>query len=300
MTSPRIVCFGELLWDVLPSGKVAGGAPFNIVNRANALGASATVISSVGQDDLGTALLDLVAELGNATSYIQTHPDLETSRSIITVSESGEPTYDLLHPVAWDDIQVNSEVVDLVGSCDAFIYSSLALRDERSREAMFEVLPHASLTICDINLRAGHYTQDTILRMLDQAHILRANEHELNTICKWLNITEKSWEKKVRSIYSHYNYQALVTTLGGAGAVCFDGTEFFSQPVFRVDVVDTVGAGDAFLAAFITSHLRDNPIQDSLRYGCAVGALTAAKAGGTPQISTAEIDAILTSANRHD
>ena len=105
-----IVCFGELLWDMLPNGKVVGGAPFNICNRASALGVSSAVITSIGEDELGKELLKAVADKGNDVSYIQTHPELPTSTVEVSVGESGEPHYDIVHPVAWDDIIYITEI----------------------------------------------------------------------------------------------------------------------------------------------------------------------------------------------
>jgi len=129
---PRLVCFGELLWDMLPSGKVAGGAPFNITNRANALGLSTTVVSALGDDLLGAELLSLVQEKGNDVTFIQIHEKLPTSQVIIALGEQGEPNYNIVYPVAWDDVILTDEIIRLVQSADALIYSSLGLRDRRS------------------------------------------------------------------------------------------------------------------------------------------------------------------------
>jgi len=131
MPGADLVCFGELLWDMLPSGKVAGGAPFNIVNRAQSLGLDAKVISSVGLDTLGDQLVALVEAKGNDTSYIQRHPSLPTSQVMIEVGQNGEPHYDIVHPVAWDDIRYVDSFTDLVRQSKSFVYSSLGLRDQR-------------------------------------------------------------------------------------------------------------------------------------------------------------------------
>ncbi len=288
-----IVCFGELLWDVLPSGKVAGGAPFNIANRANSLGTNAIVVTAVGDDDLGRELTALVASKGNTTDFIQIHSELPTSTVEVSVGEGGEPHYTIVHPVAWDDITVTPEIIDLVKNAKVFIYSSLGLRDERSREALFSLLPHAQLKVCDINLREGHYEKETILRMLEQADILRMNEYELKMAAEWLDIPIDSFEDGVIKIASHYDYRGVVATLGGDGAMSYADGQFYRQPVFSVEVKDTVGAGDAFLASYISRIIAGDSEDAALRFGCAIGALTASKDGGTPEITEQEIEDIL-------
>lgn len=290
-----LVCFGELLWDNLPSGKVAGGAPFNIVNRATALGLKAEVITSVGSDPLGEELTELVASKGNSTKYIQKHPSLQTSVVNIEVGENGEPHYDIVYPVAWDDIKIDESVVSLVKGASSFVYSSLGLRDERSREALFQLLDAAQLKICDINLRDGHYTKETILRMIEKADILRANETELAMISSWLGLDHLDRKEQMQLLTERYNYKMVITTLGGEGAVCFKDGQWHVQPVFKVEVKDTVGAGDAFLASFIYSYLHQQPIANCMKFACAVGSITASKDGGTPSITPNEIEAMINS-----
>ena len=297
MSNIDLVCFGELLWDNLPTGKVAGGAPFNIVNRATALGMSAEVITSVGSDTLGKELIKLVSSKGNSTKFIQQHKTLQTSVVNIEVGPNGEPHYDIVHPVAWDDVTLDESVVSLVKNASSFVYSSLGLRDERSREVLFQLLEHAQLKICDINLRDGHFTQKTILRMIEKADILRANESELEMISSWLNLTHLNRREQMQSLTERYNYKMVITTLGGEGAVCYKDDEFHVQPVFKVNVKDTVGAGDAFLASFIYSYLGLQPIDKCLKFACAVGSITASKNGGTPSITMSEIDTMLNSSN---
>ncbi len=288
-----LVCFGELLWDILPTANVAGGAPFNIVNRANALGVASAVISSVGDDPLGKALLSLVEEKGNASSFIQTHPILQTSVVNITVSPYGEPKYDIVKPVAWDDIVVNDINLQLVSDCDVFVYSSLGIRSAASREAMFELEKRARLSVCDINLRDGHYERSTIERMLEVADILRMNEDELSMLSQWMGIESASVERKMELIQEAYRYDTIIVTLGSKGALSLRDGQLIQQAVFKVNVRDTVGSGDAFLAAYLTQRLKNVREQQALRYACAVGAVTASKDGGTPIITQDEIMALL-------
>ncbi len=293
MKSVDLVCFGELLWDMLPSQKVAGGAPFNIVNRSNALATSAAVISSVGNDHLGTELLELVQRTGNPITAIQVHQVLPTSVVNILVGEGGEPHYDIVKPVAWDDIRLIPEAIDLVKGSKAFVYSSLGLRSAASREVLFALLDHASLAICDINLRDGHYERSTIERMLDAAHILRMNEAELSMIATWNGSIDQSVRQQIILLHELYNYDTIIVTLGSKGAISYRNGTFVEQDVFKVLVKDTVGSGDAFLAAYISKRLNSYHESDSLRFACAIGALTASKHGGTPIILDQEVAQLL-------
>lgn len=289
----ELICFGELIWDMLPSGKVAGGAPFNIVNRANALGLRATVVGSVGQDELGDAFIKQMKELGNPTDYIQRHPELPSSVALVHLNEKGEASYEIVHPVAWDDIRLDQGIISLVKSCKALVYSSLALRDARTREVLFSLLPYVKLKICDINLRDGHFTKETVLRMMEHADIMRMNEDELAMICKWSGWEAMNIMDQVTALKERFNYETIIVTLGEKGAVCLHDSEWIEQPVFNVEIQDTVGSGDAFLAAFTEHYLNDYTIRESLRYACAVGALTASKKGGTPKIEAEEIKNLL-------
>lgn len=278
-----------MLWDVLPEGKVAGGAPFNIVNRATHLDLNACVISSIGNDALGDELLHLVASKENNTSLIQRHTSLPTSTVQISIGNHGEPTYTIVHPVAWDDIKIDAEIKKNVAGAKAFIYSSLGLRDERSRNALFELLEVAQTKICDINLRAGHFSKETILKMMDHADILKMNEDELLMVCDWLALGTMSIQDQLVALQEKYQYDAVIVTIGSKGALCYQRGVLYEQPVFPVDVKDTVGAGDAFLAGFVSQYLAEQPMDYCLQFGCATGALTASRAGGTPEIKIHEI-----------
>lgn len=288
-----MVCFGELLWDMLPSGKVAGGAPFNIVNRATSLGVKSYVISSVGQDELGAELLGLVKAKGNSTEYIQKHPLLPTSSVKVSVGSGGEPHYDIIYPVAWDDIVIEDGIIELVKHSKSFVYSSLGIRDERARKTLFNLLSHAQLKICDINLRDGHFEQVTIMKMVEHADVLRMNEAELAMVSKWTGLDQLDRREQMQALSDHYNFELVIATLGGEGAVCYSNGTWYVQPVFKVNVKDTVGAGDAFLASFISQYLKGQDIDYCLKFGCAIGGITASKHGGTPNISPKEIEEML-------
>jgi len=188
---------------------------------------------------------------------------------------------------------MDDSVISLVSEASSFVYSSLGLRDEKSREVLFQLLDSAQLKICDINLRDGHFTKETILRMIEKADILRANESELEMISAWLGLDQLSRKEQMQSLAKRYNYKMVITTLGGEGAVCFKDDQWYVQPVFKVEVKDTVGAGDAFLASFIYSYLREMPIDQCMKFACAVGSLTASKHGGTPSIALSEIEALI-------
>lgn len=288
-----LVCFGELIWDILPTGKVAGGAPFNIANRANALGLNVAFVGSLGNDDLGSEFLSLIYEKGISSKYIQQHSTLPTSVVNVTLDNTGEPQYSFLQPVAWDDIQWTQELEELVQKSRSIVYSSLALRDVRTKTTLFNLLPKSNLRICDVNLREGQYDNGTILQMIKYADILRMNEFELAQLVKWHGYRHLNIRSQMEALQAEYGYECVIATLGSDGAVAIQNGRWFQQSVFKVDVVDTVGSGDAFLASFIYKYLDGAEMSETLRFACAVGALTASKKGGTPEISKEAIEMML-------
>ena len=288
-----LVCFGELLWDVLPEDMIAGGAPFNLVNRATALGLNARVISSIGRDIMGDKLLQQVGQKGNNIDFIQRHPSLPTGIVNINIGLRGEPNYDIVRPVAWDDIILNDALIDLVKSSRSFVYSSLGLRSNKSQNTWFALVPYAKLKICDINLRKGHYSLSTILDMMGQADILRMNEDELTVICNWLDFENHDLESTLIKIQKKYGYDTIIITFGSKGVTSLRNGLLTHFHGYEVMVKDTVGSGDAFLAAYIHHRLKNYDEKGCLKFACAVGALNASKDGGTPEIGLDEIDKLL-------
>ena len=169
----KIVCFGEVLWDVFPNNKIIGGAPFNVAYRLNSLGMEASIISSIGNDSSGKLLIKEIEKIQINTSLIQKHPFLKTGEVKISIDEKGSANYKILSPVAWDEISTTKLGFNKVKNSNAFVYGSLSSRSEHSKKTLFELLKIAKFKVFDVNIRAPHYSLETIKALINEANLLK-------------------------------------------------------------------------------------------------------------------------------
>lgn len=176
---PVIIGIGELLWDMLPSGKKAGGAPVNFAFHASQTGADAYAISALGMDELGD---ELIGELDkNSIKYIIERVDYPTGTVQVTL-DSGIPQYIISEDVAWDYIPLTDEMKQLASKADAICFGTLAQRNSVSRNTTLELLRLAkkdAYKLCDINIRQHFYTKGIIEESLKQANALKINDEEI-------------------------------------------------------------------------------------------------------------------------
>ena len=290
---PKITAFGEILWDNLPTGKVLGGAPVNLLTHLAALGADCSVISRCGNDADGAALREAIRRKHVAIDFIQTDPQLATSQVLVQLNDEGCAHYDIVYTCAWDKIQAGEAAKTRVAQSDVFIFGSLSVRDAVSRQALAELLPHASFKIFDVNLRPPHYQLAHLRDMMRQADFIKLNDDELHEIATALGSPYRSIEQNIRFIAEHTHTRQICVTLGKHGALYFCDGELFAHYGYRVTVADTVGAGDSFLAGFIHQYLQRKPPQEILAFACALGSLVASRHGATPEVSLAEIEAMM-------
>ena len=290
---PKITAFGEILWDNLPTGKVLGGAPVNLLTHLAALGADCSVISRCGNDADGAALREAIRRKHVAIDFIQTDPQLATSQVLVQLNDEGCAHYDIVYPCAWNKIQAGEAAKTRVAQSDVFIFGSLSVRDAVSRQALAELLPHASFKIFDVNLRPPHYQLAHLSDMMRQADFIKLNDDELHEIATALGSPYRSIEQNIRFIAEHTHTRQICVTLGKHGALYFCDGELFAHHGYRVTVADTVGAGDSFLAGFIHQYLQRKPPQEILAFACALGSLVASRHGATPEVSLAEIEAMM-------
>ena len=289
----KITTFGEALWDNLPTGKILGGAPINLLAHLATLGADCSVISRCGNDADGAALRQAIQRKRIATDLIQTDPQLATSQVLVQLDAEGCAHYDIVYPCAWDKIQAGEAAKTRVAQSDVFIFGSLSVRDAVSRQTLAELLPHASFKIFDVNLRPPHYRLAHLSDMMRQADFIKLNDDELHEIATALGSPYRSIEQNIRFIAEHTHTRQICVTLGKHGALYFCDGELFAHYGYRVTVADTVGAGDSFLAGFIHQYLQRKPPQEILAFACALGSLVASRHGATPEVSLAEIEAMM-------
>lgn len=281
MISPDVVCFGEILWDLLPSGEQAGGAPMNVAYHLKKMGLQPAMISRIGHDDWGRKLLHLLEGWGLSTQFIQQDAQHPTGIVHAHPNEQHEVTYEIVQPVAWDFIQYTNDLSSLVQQSRYFVYGSLAARSPTSRNTLLQLLEAAPKKVLDINIRMPHFDKDLALQLLQQVDILKLNEHELPILSGWIG-EGGSFEEQVARVQDYFKVPVMVVTCGNRGAALrMDGT-LHRHPGFKVAVADTVGSGDAFLAGLLSQLEEGTTPQQALAFACATGALTASKPGACP------------------
>ncbi len=284
-----ICCFGEVLWDLLPTGKLPGGAPMNVATHLQNLGLPAAMISSVGQDALGQELKDFLISKNCNTAYIQQHATLGTGIVKVTLSENLDASYDIVQPIAWDFIDLTNETTNLVSQAKALVFGTLVCRNSHSYHTLLQLLAVSNLKIYDVNLRSPHYSQAIIESLLQQADIVKMNDDELEIIASWYGIIDKSEETKIQELVQKFSLKTLIVTQGSNGAMLWHEEKIYQSSGFKVKVVDTIGSGDSFLAGFLKNYLAGQSPEYCLKYACAIGAVVASHQGANPSISEKDI-----------
>ncbi|MGQ1948052.1 carbohydrate kinase family protein [Geofilum sp. OHC36d9] len=285
----QIVCYGEVLWDMLPSGKKLGGAPLNVALRAQSFGCDARVISSIGKDAAGDEIVEQMKAHSASINHLQVSENYATSEVLVYLNEAGSASYEIKMPCAWDDIKLLDKDLEVVKASDAFIFGSLAARKSTSRETLFALLEAALFKVFDVNLRSPHYEFDTLLKLMTKADFIKLNDDEIFKICNYMNADAHSLEACIRFIAEKTHTKSICVTLGAAGAVVFQDNKFTYNKGYKIVVADTVGSGDSFLGTLISQLLSGATVQVALDYASAVGALVASKQGANPKIEDGEI-----------
>ena len=261
-----VIGFGELLWDMLPSGRQLGGAPANFSYQVMKQGLSALPVSCVGNDDLGRDALDILRNAGLETAGIATcnHP---TGTVAVTLDDRGVPEYDIRQGVAWDYITLTPAAMDAAKSAAALCFGTLAQRSEQSAatlQTLFELLPAGAIRVFDVNLRQHYYSADILKQGCHHADILKLNDDELPIICGLLGIAapediraphDNRPHPDIDKIRDHYNIGTVLVTCGARGSLVASKQGWSWLASVPVDVVDTIGAGDAFTAGFVAGIL---------------------------------------------
>lgn len=275
---PVIIGIGELLWDMLPEGKLAGGAPINFVYHASCLGAEGYAISAVGNDDDGE---EIIRELErNGINYCIPKVDFRTGYVPVTLKD-GIPTYTITEDVAWDHIPLTGEAMELVKKADAICFGSLAQRCETSRQTintLIDLVPADALRVFDINIRQHYYSKEVIEASLGKASILKINDEELVMLRDLLHLPEED-EVACRSLIKAYDLSHLILTAGSEYSTVYTKDMISTLPTPRVKVVDTVGAGDSFTGAFIYSLLTGKGVKEAHEQAVKTAAFVCTQAG---------------------
>lgn len=286
----KVVCYGEILWDNLPSGKKPGGAPMNVAYHLNQLGIESYLISKVGSDRNGEELLAFLETKGLSRKYCQIDKTYPTSTVEVLIGEDNEVKYEIIKPVAWDYIKENEEISTLTENADAFVFGSLATRNLTSYNTLLSLLDKANYKVFDVNLRAPHYSVSGIADLLSKSDLLKLNIHELNLIASWFFSNCKTEWKKIENLQNKFGISEIVVTKGSSGATYYTKNEQYYYPAYKVIVNDTIGSGDSFLAAFLLKKLEHADINDMLSYAAALGAYVTMHSGACPEYNQNELN----------
>ncbi|KFF04160.1 carbohydrate kinase family protein [Flavobacterium reichenbachii] len=287
--SLKAVSYGEVLWDVFDNEKKIGGAPLNVALRMKSLGCEVGMISCVGNDADGKAIIEKIKNLGLETNSIIESEEFATGLVQVTLNESGSASYQINYPSAWDKIVLNETAKRIVSEADVLIYGSLVCRDAVSRSALEQLLSYKVYKVFDVNLRKPHYSYDVIDSLMLTADFIKFNDEELLEIAQAFNSPDTSLAENIKFIAEKTDTKTICVTKGGDGAVLFVNGKLYYNNGYPITVIDTVGAGDSFLAALITSLLRDKDPQEAIDFASAVGALVAGSPGANPSISLDEV-----------
>ena len=276
-----IVGIGEILWDMLPSGKALGGAPANFAYHAMRLGEEGWAVSAIGDDDLGREIMDIVGSKG--LKNIISVTDKPTGTVEVELDGRGVPTYNIMEDVAWDNIPFTPEMEVLASRADAVCFGSLVQRmnSRRSVLGFVRAMRPDALKVFDINLRQHYYSREVIKESLKLSDILKINDEEIRTVADMFGLGDDD-VAACRSLIASYGLRLVILTKGADGSEVITADEVIPQSVGHVDVVDTVGAGDAFTAAFVVAYLRGETLAQAQRLATETASYVCSCKGAMP------------------
>ena len=285
MTSkPMVLSIGEILWDVLPTGKRAGGAPVNFSYHAAKNGAEGYAISAVGRDDLGRELEEAVHQAG--VDAVLQHNDHPTSTVEVQLTE-GIPQYVFKPDVAWDHLEYTDDLAGLASKADAVCYGTLSMRSSQSRETCLQVLRHTkshAMRFFDINLRGTFYSKDLIQELLDMATVFKLNDEELVILRDMFHVPGATDDELCRWFMDQWHLDTIVLTAGSDYSTIYlaDG-QSSHLPTPEITVADTVGAGDAFSGTFAINRLLGASLTQAHRAAVNTAAFVCTQQGAWPE-----------------
>lgn len=281
MSSDQVICFGEILWDCLPRGLFLGGAPLNVACHLAQMGFDARLVSAVGNDFLGDEALRRIQTHGVLTDRIFQHPTLPTGVVIAELDSDGNAHYEFAQPVAWDEIRIKDDPAVLMSSARAIVFGSLALRSKSNLRALQTILEEDGPLKCfDINLRPPFDDLDLVRKLARTVDLLKLNETELARLVDVSPTSDRFIvADRCEMFAAQSGVRQICVTLGADGALFWQPDDLHFAPAPKVNVRDTVGAGDAFMATLVAGLAIGQPIPDVLAEACAHGAKVAAQDG---------------------
>jgi len=285
----KALSFGEVVWDVFDDAEHLGGAPFNLAAHLAQLGCESSIITSVGDDERGRKILDEIRRLGVDESFVSIDPAHPTGTVEVALTDDGLPSYTIHENVAWDFIEAGEEMLAKLRSIhfDVFCFGTLAQRSRVSRESLHRILQLrcARHVFCDINLRADYHNREIISKSLDYSTIVKLNDEEVRTLSQLLYGHDLSDIEFAEYLISDFNVDIVCVTRGAEGSGLYHVGGWEDVPGEKVEVADTVGAGDAFSAAFLKRFCEGATPGESAAFANRIGAFVASRRGAIPEYS---------------
>jgi fructokinase len=281
MPNSEILCVGEVLWDALPEGLFLGGAPFNVACHLRAAGTPVAMVSRIGEDRLGDEVLRRAARYGVGTDLVQTDPVLPTGFVRVSVDDSGNPGYEILAPAAWDAIAPTEALLGRAARARAIVFGSLAQRNPISRGTIQRLWDTDALMVFDVNLRPPFDDREIVRQSLGRADVVKISDEELPRVADWFSL-HGSPREMVVALAETFACPVVCVTRGSGGAALWHDGKWTEHPGFKVEVRDTVGAGDAFLAVLLAGLLSGAADSVLLQHANLMGAYVVTQFGAVP------------------
>lgn len=280
----KIVAFGEVVWDILPDGKVLGGTPSNLVFRCNSFGEKGFLLSRVGDDELGNDALKRLEELGISTLDVQIDSEFPTGTVNVEFEKSGEPIFKVTPDVAFDHIEFSAEALKLVRNANCLFFGLLPQRFGISKNTIRELINESrkAIKFFDLKLFKHFFNADVVENLLRSSNIVRIKEKEIGFLTEALNLKPGNVESFGKQLLEKYKVDLVIITRGTRGVCAFHKKEgAFWDAGYKVEMKDNIGSGMALAAGFLHYYLNGRSIQEALNFGNAAGALNATRMGAT-------------------
>ncbi len=285
---PNIISIGEVLWDLFSDGERFGGAPANFACHAAILSADVTMVSAVGNDRRGREAIAILREFGIDTSLIQVDQDAPTGTVGVETDAKGKPKFVIHEGSAWDRLAWAPSLTSKIAEADAVYFGTLVQRGDCSRDTIRRVLDTAKsahvLRILDINLRAPFFDDQLIRESIERADILKLSDDEFEAVVRACGVSPAANPGVVlRSVLKRFKLDSVIMTRGAEGALFVSSEGIVEQPGVPAEVVDTVGAGDSFVASFVLGLLRGETAKANLKKACETASVVCTQAGAVPK-----------------
>lgn len=289
MKSFNVIGIGEVLWDCLSQGKQLGGAPANFAYISKQLGNNGIILSRVGKDDFGKEVLEELKNKNLSTDWIQI--DREKQTGVVKVRfENGQPNYEIIEDTAWDFLQLSEDWREIALNADAVCFGSLAQRNEVSHKTIRGFVELVKgLRVFDVNLRQKYFSREILQSSIELTNVVKLNHEELPIITEILKIRGATVQKCLEKIVKEFDLKLICLTRGANGSLLVTKDEVSDHQGLKIEVADTIGAGDAFTAAMTHGVLRNWELEKINEFANQVGAFVASKTGAMPDFSEFEL-----------